>query len=328
MASRKPLLLVSSTLKGTPTRTIKFGNFTTLENARQEQGEADEVVRRISNLLKHSNWKPLIESSDIPYKLTPHLVGSVLRHNRTSSDPTRLLGFFYWCDSRLGLRQHLQFHSLLALLLCHARCFPQASGLVQRLIESRRLPLDLLESLVGAAKELGLDPHDRVAVSSAVFDMVINAYKKLGLLNEASSLLLFVEDGVFLPSLICCNSLLTDFLRSDMMGLFHRVYYKMLELKIGPDVYTYTILIKALCKAGKVEEANRLLSEMGEKGCSPNVVTYNIVIDGLCRVGALDEAMELKQSMAGRGLALDSYTFTTLVNGFCRLGRTEEGKWL
>lgn len=43
------------------------------------------------------------------------------------------------------------------------------------------------------------------------------------------------------------------------------------------NVVTYNVLIKGFCRAGKLEDANRLLNEMLEKGLNPNRVTYDIV---------------------------------------------------
>ncbi|GMH16711.1 hypothetical protein Nepgr_018552 [Nepenthes gracilis] len=59
------------------------------------QDNVDDTVRQISEFLKHSNWKLLLQSSDLSKKINPELVGSVLHQNRFS-DPTRLLSFFYW----------------------------------------------------------------------------------------------------------------------------------------------------------------------------------------------------------------------------------------
>ncbi|KAF8401648.1 hypothetical protein HHK36_012594 [Tetracentron sinense] len=104
------------------------------------------------------------------------------------------------------------------------------------------------------------------------------------------------------------------------------VYDGMSEAKIPPDAYTFTNLIGALCKVGRVKEAKEVFFEMEKKGCSPSSVSYNVVIGGLCRAGALGEAFELKKSMAKKGLVLDNYTYTILINGFCKEKRSREAK--
>ena len=43
------------------------------------------------------------------------------------------------------------------------------------------------------------------------------------------------------------------------------------------NVATYNVLIKGFCRTGKLEDANRLINEMLEKGLNPNRTTYDIV---------------------------------------------------
>uniref|UniRef100_A0A803N7D6 Pentatricopeptide repeat-containing protein n=1 Tax=Chenopodium quinoa TaxID=63459 RepID=A0A803N7D6_CHEQI len=293
--------------------------FTTLKISNGENGE---TVEEISKLLKHNNWSILMGSSDIIKKLNPDVVQSVLHHNQFS-DPIRLLGFFNWSHSQLGIHHNLFSFSILAVLLCNSSCFPLANGVIECLIETRPPSYMVFDSLASCVRE-----YNKCDSSSVIFDIVINAYKKMGLLKEAADVFLCIKDNDFCPSLVCCNSLLSDLLKKNMMGLFWRVYNTMLEVNLVPDIYTYTNLISGLCKEGKVEEGKNVIVEMEEKGIIPNLVTYNVLINGLCRSKALDEALELKRSMAEKGLTPDSYTYSILIDGFCKNKRAWEAKLL
>ena len=78
------------------------------------------------------------------------------------------------------------------------------------------------------------------------------------------------------------------------------------------DVYTYSYVINAYAKAGKVDEVKKVLLEMSKKGYPPNVDAYNMVIRGLCRAGHVDEAVEIKRLMIEHGLVPDKlYLFNS-----------------
>lgn len=53
----------------------------------------------------------------------------------------------------------------------------------------------------------------------------------------------------------------------------------MLENSCAPTIVAYTELIEWLCKVGKIDEAFKLLTMVGEKRCNPNVVSYIAIID-------------------------------------------------
>lgn len=85
-----------------------------------------------------------------------------------------------------------------------------------------------------------------------VFNILIDTYKKMGMLVEASNVFFEARNSEILPSLWCCNALLKDLLKKNMMELFWKVYNVMFDAKIGFDVYTCTSLVGALCKVGDV----------------------------------------------------------------------------
>jgi len=51
-----------------------------------------------------------------------------------------------------------------------------------------------------------------------------------------------------------------------------------------PSVYTFTILVDAQCKEGKMKEAKSVIAMMMKEGVIPNVVTYTSIMEGYCLV--------------------------------------------
>ncbi|CAN7112306.1 unnamed protein product [Brassica rapa subsp. narinosa] len=67
------------------------------------------------------------------------------------------------------------------------------------------------------------------------------------------------------------------------------------------DVITYTIVIRGMCKVGKVEDDFDLFCSLFSKGMKPNVVTHTTMITGFCRRGLIHEADALFRKMKEDG---------------------------
>ena len=64
-----------------------------------------------------------------------------------------------------------------------------------------------------------------------------------------------------------------------------------------------------MCEMGMVSEAVDQFKEFRDSGIFLNKVLYNIVVDALCKLGKLEEAVEMLNEMEGR-----QTTFRMLLN--------------
>ena len=64
----------------------------------------------------------------------------------------------------------------------------------------------------------------------------------------------------------------------------------MVHNNIKPNLYTYKILIDAICKEGRIMEALHMFDMMMERGNRPDAVTYNALMDGYFLIHKVDEA--------------------------------------
>lgn len=66
-------------------------------------------------------------------------------------------------------------------------------------------------------------------------------------------------------------------------GLFDKAFSILDQMKkipdCGPDVFTYSILIKSCLQVYDFDAVNSLLSEMETHRIRPNTVTYNTLLD-------------------------------------------------
>ncbi|KAK9110093.1 hypothetical protein Sjap_018153 [Stephania japonica] len=72
------------------------------------------------------------------------------------------------------------------------------------------------------------------------------------------------------------------------------------------------------------KEARGLLDEMGGHRISPSVVTFTILVDALCKDGKIKEAAQLFEEMRKRRVELNVSTYSSLINGLCNYGQWED----
>ncbi|KAL4600710.1 hypothetical protein ACB092_11G217700 [Castanea dentata] len=128
--------------------------------------------------------------------------------------------------------------------------------------------------------------------------VVIQAYADSGLVDKAVELYYVVgEIHNCVPS-------------HQRIETARQVYDKMLKNSCV-DNYSTCIMVRGLCKDGKVEEGRELIEDRWGEGCIPNVVFYNTLIDGYCNKGEFEEFLPTLE------------TYGVMINGFCKKGDFE-----
>ncbi|KAI6675781.1 hypothetical protein NL676_003687 [Syzygium grande] len=162
-------------------RLARLKHVRSLSTSSHSQLDHHRTAGEIAAILHHHDWELLLRSSDLPQRLNPDVVLSVLCQNQVR-DPKRLLSFFRWSDSFLGRPQNLHSFSILAVLLCDSMLFPLADGVAHRMIDTGAPVSRILDSLLCSHRQFS-GGHDVV-----VFEVAISVYKRRGLLSEACSI--------------------------------------------------------------------------------------------------------------------------------------------
>ncbi|KAJ3686674.1 hypothetical protein LUZ61_015838 [Rhynchospora tenuis] len=160
---------------------------------------------------------------------------------------------------------------------------------------------------------------------------------------------------------MCSTSMLiSGFSKIGKPELGIRFYERVKGLDgFSPNLITYTALVDALCKDGRIAEASDLISEMEEKGividpvlcCSlisgyfrkglltdglmkycamikkgltPDVVNYTNNIEGLCKEGGVEKVSGVLKETMRRNISYNLVTLTSLIGGFCKQGQFKE----
>ncbi|KAJ8630926.1 hypothetical protein MRB53_024249 [Persea americana] len=78
----------------------------------------------------------------------------------------------------------------------------------------------------------------------------------------------------------------------------------------------YSLLVKALCRAGNLDEALALEDELGMLGCTADQYIYGSLVHGLLRQGRLNEAIVKVNAMKEKGLLPTVHVYTSLIVHF------------
>ncbi|KAF8685929.1 hypothetical protein HU200_043850 [Digitaria exilis] len=110
-------------------------------------------------------------------------------------------------------------------------------------------------------------------------------------------------------------------------GRFDEAKKKLLEMivkDITPDSVIYDTFIHSYCKHGKTSLAVKVLRDMEKKGCNPNTRTYNLLIRGFEEKYKSDEIIKLMGEMKEKGISPNVMTYNSLIKCFCERGMVKK----
>lgn len=153
------------------------------------------------------------------------------------------------------------------------------------------------------------------------FTTLIALCARARMVNRAFSVHEHMMELGIKPTVVTFNALITA-CRHASDGERARNVLETMKNRPGcqPDVVSYSAIIDTLGRAGQLEDAIALLSDMQRNGIEPNLVTYTSVIAAQTRGGDLDGAMLTLAGMESKGVVPNVYTFSSLVNGAGRIG--------
>ncbi|KAF6149989.1 hypothetical protein GIB67_029354 [Kingdonia uniflora] len=195
-------------------------------------------------------------------------------------------------------------------------------SLIQGVCIAGRNPEMGLSVLQDCLKNRGVSP------SKVTFSSLIHSFSSIGEMGRAIQVLELMTDGNFRYP-ICssiCTSVVSGFCKigKPELGL---EFYENAE-KVGSlgclNVVTYTAIVNALCKEGRIEEVCNLVCKMEKEGVVLDGVFYSSWVCGYFRQGFLEEAFRKHKAMVDNGIKPDTVSYTILIDGFSKEGNVEK----
>lgn len=252
----------------------------------------------VDSFRKHKHWgPPVVADLNKLRRVTPKLVAEVLK---VQSDPIISSKFFHWAGKQKGYKHDFASYNAFAYCLNRNNKFRAADQVPELMNMQGKPPTEKqFEILI----RMHSDCHRGLRVY-----YVYEKMKKFG-----------VKPRVFLY-----NRIMDALVKTGHLDLSMSVYSDFKNDGLIEEGVTFMILIKGLCKAGRVEESLKLLDKM-RKLCKPDVFAYTAMIRILVSEGNLDGCLRVWQEMESDKVKPDVMAYTTLVIGLCNGNRVDTG---
>ncbi|CAK9029025.1 unnamed protein product [Durusdinium trenchii] len=143
------------------------------------------------------------------------------------------------------------------------------------------------------------------------FSTLISALARRGRGREAEETLAAMRRSMLVPDAVCYTPVLDLYARRGEVAKL-----QTLLAQIEGNIVSYTVLMKALVKAERLEEARETLAQMSEKQLEPNLVSYTSLLSAFAKKGQTEEATTLVESMRANELQMDVVSYGALLSAF------------
>ena len=126
------------------------------------------------------------------------------------------------------------------------------------------------------------------------------------------------------PDAISFNSVITCWTQKGEAARAQAWLQRMREEGLRPDVYTYTLVMQAWAESGEVDKVLELLEEMNAQPSAksfPNRITYTALVTAMGKKGRMKEAHDIVDSMweSPSESQPDLITYSVLLDGWSRV---------
>ncbi|GMN54535.1 hypothetical protein TIFTF001_023661 [Ficus carica] len=157
--------------------------------------------------------------------------------------------------------------------------------------------------------------------NAITYSAVMHGLRREGKLAEACDL---VEEIVNKGNSVEINLMIQSFYREGKMDKAKKFMEWCPQNGCAVNVVNFTTLIHGYCPRDDLETAVSLLDDTYLSNKHPDAVTYTTVVNALGRKGRIDEANELVMRMLGRGLDPTPVTYGTVIHWYSQSGRVED----
>ncbi|KAK9912949.1 hypothetical protein M0R45_036781 [Rubus argutus] len=246
-----------------------------------------------------NHWgPPVVSELQKLRRVTPDLVAEVLK---VQDDAVLASKFFHWAGKQKGFKHTFASYNALTYCLNRTDRFRSADQ-VPELMDSQGKPPTEKQF------EILIRMHSNANRGLRVY-YVYEKMKKFG-----------VKPRIFLY-----NRIMDALVKTGHLDLALSVYQDFLGDGLVEESVTFMILIKGMCKFGRVDEMLQLLDRMRLNLCKPDVFAYTAMIKVLVSEGDLDGCLKVWEEMRRDRVEADAMAYVTLVTGLCKGGRVEKG---
>ncbi|KMZ68350.1 putative Pentatricopeptide repeat-containing protein [Zostera marina] len=202
--------------------------------------------------------------------------------------------------------------------------------------------------------------HPKIIPGEVCYNVVIHGLLRKGDLEKVASVMGLMKERGLSPNVVTRNTLMNGYYRNRRFDLAEMVWREMGDAKKtmktynarlrglveegrtaeaimlfeemdrngDTDGYSFTAVIMAHCRDGKLEEAKKLFEEMRKKRCRPNWLTFEALVPKLVEAGEIDMGLMLCEECFARKLRLTGEVLQSVVNFLVENSRVEDANKL
>ncbi|KAL5721415.1 hypothetical protein ACHQM5_005066 [Ranunculus cassubicifolius] len=281
--------------------------------------------------------KPPTFATTIPASY-PRTLSAAKQKLRSEQDPDKALEIYNTfsdaCSSPMGSRYTQE---LTVKRLAKARRFSDIETLIEAHLKDSKISQEnYFSTLIRSYGLAGMYDHalklynqmEKFATprTSVSFNALLNAYNVCKKYDSVGKLFDEMPKKYgFLRDKISYGILIKSFCGLSLPEKAFTVLREMEKENIEVTTVTYTTILDALYKKGKVEEAEKLWGEMIGKGCTPDVAAYNVRIMHAYQKLPEDVLVVINEMIAGE-LKPDTISYNYLYTCYCNHGMIAEAK--
>lgn len=294
----------------------------------EEYTEADRVSEILKN--RYSSHEEVVEAlNGCEVSVSKSLIEQLLK--RFDNDWISAFGVFSWAKTQTGYVHSAEACNSMVDVLGKARKFD--------------LMWDLVKEMQKSTGYVTLDTFTKVVrrlAKAKMHDVAIEAFRgieKFGISQDSEAMnvlmdalvkgdgvehadLVFMEFMEQIPLTIASfNILIHGFCKARKVEDARRILDEMGERGFQLDVASYTCLIEAYCRDKDFRKVDAVLEEMQGKGCKPNVLTYTIIMKAKAKGGEVKRALEVYEQTKRDGCVPDSPFYSSLIVMLSKAGR-------
>ncbi|KAG8368835.1 hypothetical protein BUALT_Bualt15G0088100 [Buddleja alternifolia] len=286
---------------------------TSTQPIRYNNSESTSIISLIDSLHKGLNWQTLTQKFR-SVEFTNSTVQKILLQLKEPINSRKALNFFHWSAKDVHFEHGISSYCIIIHILVKAGLIKDAKALLESVLTKDSFDGDsVLDSLI--------DSYGLVDSVPFVFDLFIQTCAKLRVVDDIINAFKLLSDNGFLLSVTSFNTVLHVMQKSDKAHLVWGVYEHMIGTRIHPNEVTMRIVIRALCKEGKLEKFLNIVDRMQGKRCSvPQIIVNTCLVYEMVEDDRVEDGLVLLKWMLQKNMILDTISYCLVVFAKVKMG--------
>ncbi|OQU85503.1 putative pentatricopeptide repeat-containing protein At5g06400, mitochondrial isoform X2 [Sorghum bicolor] len=281
----------------------KVSSFTLSDDTHQKEqqdysdGDVEEICRILSSSDDWGSTQQALQMRSVHF--SPNLVDAILKRCKRNSRAA--LQFFSWVGRRPYYMPTTKTYNTAMKLAGSAKDFKHMRYLYKEMLR------------------IGCSP------TVDTWNVMVCQYGNAGLSEKALKTFCYMKECGFLPDKTTYNHLIMYLTCSKgrKIDVAVRIFQEMCHAGHIFDNRTFFMYLLALCECGKIADATSSVVSLCERGFSVQA-GYSIFLRSLCRADRVEEALHLFDCIEKHGCSRDQYMYGSLIHVLLRRDKFED----